>query len=315
MGAGPDADRARRGRETGSAGSMPARTTTWSSRSRSGSCSRACVHSCAGARPSDRPRSPSATWCSTRRRTPSSRDGAAIELSAREFSLLEFLMRHAGEVVSRARILEHVWDVNFDGFSNVVDVYVGYLRRKLGTPEDTSSERSAGSGTGSASREHADPRTAHVLAGHDARRLVGRAGWLPRASLARRVAGGSRREPVDARLADRARSAPRMRGRVPRREQRVAHRFAAGRVRRAAPRSNGRRASSPRGTPSPRVRCCRPGRSPPSAAGRPSAPPRRSAPTRSASGCSRSPCRRPRAPAWSSWRRPPTRSTDRRGSC
>jgi two-component system OmpR family response regulator len=65
------------------------------------------------------------------------RDGAAIELSAREFSLLEFLMRHAGEVVSRARILEQVWDVNFDGFSNVVDVYVGYLRRKLGTPEDT----------------------------------------------------------------------------------------------------------------------------------------------------------------------------------
>jgi two-component system OmpR family response regulator len=46
-------------------------------------------------------------------------------------------MRHAGEVVGRARILEHVWDVNFDGFSNVVDVYVGYLRRKLGTPEDT----------------------------------------------------------------------------------------------------------------------------------------------------------------------------------
>jgi two-component system OmpR family response regulator len=64
------------------------------------------------------------------------RAGEAIELSAREFSLLEFLMRHAGEVVSRARILEHVWDVNFDGFSNVVDVYVGYLRRKLGAPED-----------------------------------------------------------------------------------------------------------------------------------------------------------------------------------
>lgn len=52
-------------------------------------------------------------------------------MSAREFALLEFLMRHAGEIVSRTRILEHVWDVNYDGFSNVVDVYVGYLRRKL----------------------------------------------------------------------------------------------------------------------------------------------------------------------------------------
>jgi two-component system OmpR family response regulator len=56
-----------------------------------------------------------------------------IDLSTREFALLEFLMRHGGEVVSRARILEHVWDVNFEGFSNVVDVYVGYLRRKLGS--------------------------------------------------------------------------------------------------------------------------------------------------------------------------------------
>ena len=62
------------------------------------------------------------------------RDGAAVDLSAREFALLEFLMRHAGEVVSRSRILEHVWDVNYEGFSNVVDVYVGYLRKKLELP-------------------------------------------------------------------------------------------------------------------------------------------------------------------------------------
>jgi len=61
--------------------------------------------------------------------------GAPIELSAREFALLEFLMRHPGEVLSRGRILEHVWDVNYEGFSNVVDVYVGYLRRKLDPPE------------------------------------------------------------------------------------------------------------------------------------------------------------------------------------
>ncbi len=59
-----------------------------------------------------------------------------INLSAREFALLEFLMRHAGEVVSRTRILEHVWDVNYEGFSNVVDVYVGYLRTKLEVPFD-----------------------------------------------------------------------------------------------------------------------------------------------------------------------------------
>ncbi|MDP9331190.1 MAG: response regulator transcription factor [Actinomycetota bacterium] len=64
------------------------------------------------------------------------RDGELIELSAREFALLEFLMYHAGEVVSRTRILEHVWDVNYDGFSNVVDVYIGYLRKKLELPFD-----------------------------------------------------------------------------------------------------------------------------------------------------------------------------------
>jgi two-component system OmpR family response regulator len=64
------------------------------------------------------------------------REGRPVELSAREFALLEFLMRHAGEVLSRSRILEHVWDVNYDGFSNVVDVYVGYLRRKLEGPFD-----------------------------------------------------------------------------------------------------------------------------------------------------------------------------------
>jgi two-component system OmpR family response regulator len=62
------------------------------------------------------------------------RDGVPVDLSAREFSLLEFLMRHPGEVLPRSRILEHVWDYNYDHFSNVVDVYVGYLRRKLEQP-------------------------------------------------------------------------------------------------------------------------------------------------------------------------------------
>jgi DNA-binding response OmpR family regulator len=59
-----------------------------------------------------------------------------IDLTPKEFALLEFLMRHPDEVLSRTRILEHVWDMNYDGFSNVVDVYVGYLRRKLDVPFD-----------------------------------------------------------------------------------------------------------------------------------------------------------------------------------
>jgi two-component system OmpR family response regulator len=57
-----------------------------------------------------------------------------LELSSREFALLEFLLRHAGEVVTRTMILEHVWDVAFDPVSNVVDQYVAYLRRKIDRP-------------------------------------------------------------------------------------------------------------------------------------------------------------------------------------
>jgi two-component system OmpR family response regulator len=62
------------------------------------------------------------------------RDGRRVELTAREFALLEFLVRRGGEVVSRTEILDHVWDCNYDGSTNVVDVYVGYLRRKLEVP-------------------------------------------------------------------------------------------------------------------------------------------------------------------------------------
>jgi len=56
-----------------------------------------------------------------------------LALSPKEFALLELFMRHPGEVLSRSRILENVWDFAYDGGSNVVDVYVGYLRRKLDT--------------------------------------------------------------------------------------------------------------------------------------------------------------------------------------
>lgn len=54
-----------------------------------------------------------------------------IELTAKEFQLLEFLMRNAGHVLTRTQILDHVWGYNFDSFSNVVDIYVHYLRNKI----------------------------------------------------------------------------------------------------------------------------------------------------------------------------------------
>jgi two-component system OmpR family response regulator len=63
-----------------------------------------------------------------------SRDGAAIELTAREFALLEYLMRRSGEVLTRTQLIEHVWDFAYDGDSNVVDVYIRYLRNKVDRP-------------------------------------------------------------------------------------------------------------------------------------------------------------------------------------
>jgi heavy metal response regulator len=59
------------------------------------------------------------------------RGGRRIELTAREFALLEFLLRNPGRVLSRAIIAQHVWGVSFDTFTNVIDVYVNYLRRKI----------------------------------------------------------------------------------------------------------------------------------------------------------------------------------------
>ena len=62
------------------------------------------------------------------------RDGTPVELTAKELALLEYLMRHAGEVLSRTRLIEHVWDFAYEGDSNVVDVYVRYLRNKIDRP-------------------------------------------------------------------------------------------------------------------------------------------------------------------------------------
>ncbi len=75
------------------------------------------------------------------------RGATELDLTAKEFALLEFFMRHPGEALSRTRLIEHVWDFAFDGTSNVIDQYVGYLRRKIDRPfgrDDLETVRGAG---------------------------------------------------------------------------------------------------------------------------------------------------------------------------
>jgi two-component system OmpR family response regulator len=60
-----------------------------------------------------------------------------ITLTAKEFSVLEYLMRNAGTVVSASELIDHAWDTNYDGFSNVVQTYIRYLRRKLTLPGES----------------------------------------------------------------------------------------------------------------------------------------------------------------------------------
>jgi DNA-binding response OmpR family regulator len=62
------------------------------------------------------------------------RGSTSVDLTPREFSLLEYLMRRAGEAVPKSEILHHVWDAHYEGDANVVEVYIGYLRRKIDTP-------------------------------------------------------------------------------------------------------------------------------------------------------------------------------------
>jgi DNA-binding response OmpR family regulator len=76
----------------------------------------------------------------TRRAT---RAGRSMDLTAREFTMLETFMRHAGQVLSREQLLASVWGYDFDPGSNVVEVYVRYLRRKLG-PESIETVRGMG---------------------------------------------------------------------------------------------------------------------------------------------------------------------------
>ncbi|WP_392544321.1 response regulator transcription factor [Oryzobacter telluris] len=62
------------------------------------------------------------------------REGKEIQLTAREYALLHHLMRKAGQVQSKSEILENVWDSDYPGADNVVEVYIGYLRRKIDAP-------------------------------------------------------------------------------------------------------------------------------------------------------------------------------------
>jgi two-component system copper resistance phosphate regulon response regulator CusR len=65
------------------------------------------------------------------------RAGKRIELSSKEYSLLEYMAAHAGQVLTRTMIMEHVWDESFEGLTNIVDVYVRHLREKIDMPHDT----------------------------------------------------------------------------------------------------------------------------------------------------------------------------------
>jgi two-component system OmpR family response regulator len=62
------------------------------------------------------------------------RHGHSVDLTPRQFSLLELFMRHPGEVLSKSMILEHVWDFSFEGDPNIVEVYVCQLRRRVDEP-------------------------------------------------------------------------------------------------------------------------------------------------------------------------------------
>jgi two-component system, OmpR family, response regulator len=81
---------------------------------------------------------PAQLHCGDLRLDPATRQAwrghAELALSPKEFALLEMFLRHPGQVLTRTRILEHVWDYAYDGVSNVVDQYVGYLRRKIDRP-------------------------------------------------------------------------------------------------------------------------------------------------------------------------------------
>ena len=65
------------------------------------------------------------------------RDGKRIDLSAKEYSLLEYLLLNSGRILSRSMIVEKIWDQSFEGLTNIVDVYIGHLRRKIDEGHET----------------------------------------------------------------------------------------------------------------------------------------------------------------------------------
>ncbi len=86
------------------------------------------------------------------------RGDEAIDVTAKEFALLEYFMRHPGEVLTRAQLIEHVWDFAFDGDPHIVNVYVGYLRDKIDRPfERRSLETVRGTGYRLKGDGHATP--------------------------------------------------------------------------------------------------------------------------------------------------------------
>src|SRR6202171_2096845 len=84
------------------------------------------------------------------------RNGKRIELTTKEYSLLEYLMSNAGRVLSRNMIIEHVWDASFDGLTNVVDVYISHLRKKVDDISDCKLIHTV-RGVGYAIRDESEP--------------------------------------------------------------------------------------------------------------------------------------------------------------
>ena len=96
---------------------------------------RSCDAGCRSAPPSWR--STTSPWTPGAHRV--TRGGAEIDLTTREIAILEYLLRHQGMVISKAELLEHVWDYNFEGDDNIVEVYMRRLRNKLDRPFGRSS--------------------------------------------------------------------------------------------------------------------------------------------------------------------------------
>lgn len=75
-------------------------------------------------------------------------DDVLMDLTAKEFTLLQYLMKHGGRVISKTELLEHVWDMNYEGLSNVVETYIRYLRQKIravgGSPDTIQTLRNLG---------------------------------------------------------------------------------------------------------------------------------------------------------------------------